>query len=216
VLKVLRDGSKDSIIVSSTLRRAISTVVVGLWNRIKNNKEKVHLLSSLQEISRNIDTKALSASKTLPDLTRIVHYQNDFNVTDNHHMTYFDCSEHNGNKTTSFVGLKRLTAFSEWAFGREENTIIVGGHSLWFKYYFQRCLPHDSNHVAKSTKIVNSGVVTFEVHRGVIEADGSGTATETLYYIDENSIETVYGGFESTTKSKNQKMDNGDTHVKSQ
>ena len=86
-----------------------------------------------------------------------------------------------------------MKAFNEWAFARGEDAIIVGGHSLWFRSYFQTYLPHKLDHEAKKHKITNSGIVSFDVYTHVNESDG-----EHYYRIDPDSIRNVYGGF--TTK----------------
>jgi broad specificity phosphatase PhoE len=189
-LSVLRadDGCPTSIIVSSNLRRCIATTTAALYNRIARTKEKIHILSSLQEISRNIDTKALAPAKALPDLHRIAEHvgkPGEF-IAEN----VFDATENLGNKTFYFNGIKRLKAFNEWAFKRDEEIIIVGGHSLWFKSFFQTYLPHKSEHKAKNMKIVNSGIVGFTLHRCV---DEHGTVIG--YRVEESSIVNVYGGY---------------------
>ena len=144
VLQVLSgdDTSTSSVIVSSSLRRAIATTTLALWKRVTKTEEKIHILSSLQEISRNIDTYALSAANTCPDLpfSRISPHCEGFSPT------VFSCSDNFGNKSRSFYGIKRLKAFNDWAFNRSEDVIIVGGHSLWFKNYFQTYLPHKFDH----------------------------------------------------------------------
>ena len=191
IYDVLRGDRDTSVIVSSSLRRAVSTTTLALWPRIGKTREKVIILSSLQEISRNIDTRALSAPKTVANLpfNRISGHCAPFNPDD-----VFDPSENHGNKTRNFYGIKRLQAFNEWAFQRPESVVIVGGHSLYFKHFFQTYLPHKTTHDAKTKKIANSGVVAFQLHRSeAAEADGTP-----LYRIDPDSIQVLYGGF--TTK----------------
>ena len=191
VISVLRGDSKtSSIIVSSTLRRAIATTTLALWPRVDKKEEKIIVLSSLQEISRNVDTRALSKPKEVADLpfSRIKDKCQSKNRPFDRDNLY-DATENYGNKRSNFNGILRLRAFNEWAFKRTEDVIIVGGHSLWFKYFFQTYLPHKSNHQAKSMKITNSGVVTFIIYRS---NDTDGTP---LYRIDESTIECVYGSF---------------------
>lgn len=194
ILEVLRTGSNDSlppsIIVSSTLRRAIATTVLGLWDRVAKTGEQVHLLSSLQEISRNVDTFALAPANGLSDLPddRIIPHCEGFDPA-----KLFNVSNNFGNKNRSFYGIKRLLAFNEWAFKQPEDIIIVGGHSLWFKQYFNTFLPHSCTHEARNKKIQNSGIVTCKVYDYVDPQDGV-----TYYRVDPDSIEVVYGGF--TTK----------------
>lgn len=181
------------MIVSSTLRRAISTTTIALWSRVDKTGEKIHLLSSLQEISRNVDTRALSAANEIADLpfSRIIGHCTPEVGTFNPD-TIYDTSGNIGNKTRSFYGIKRLKSFNEWIFQRDESVIIAGGHSLWFKNFFQTYLPHKTVHDAKTKKIANSGAVSFTIYRAE-DVDGCS-----LYRIDPESIEVLYGGF--TTK----------------
>lgn len=186
-------GSQDlrysSVIVSSQLRRAVATTTLSMWPRLSRTGEKIHILSSLQEISRNVDTYALSPAHAIADLPfeRIAPHCPGFNSD-----SAFDLTGNFGNKAYGFYGIKRLKAFCDWVFTRNENTIIVGGHSLWFKHFFQTYLPHHSHHESKSKKITNSGVIAFKLY-SFEEDDGI-----TYYRIEPESITTVYGGF--TTK----------------
>jgi len=195
LLNALRgDDNTNSIVTTSCLRRAIATTTVSLWHRLQTHpEEKIHILSSLQEISRNIDTYCLAPTKSISDLP--------FERIKNHcegtreliPEDIYETVEHHGNKKHSFYGIKRFKAFNEWAFARKEEYIIVGGHSLWFKYFFQTYLPHASTHEAKTKKITNSGVVACKIYQYTNPTDGI-----TSYRIDPESVVTVYGGF--TTK----------------
>lgn len=192
LLEIMKADNGSSVIVSSSLRRAISTTTVALWKRIERTHEKIIILSSLQEISRNIDTQSLSKPHQIADLpfsriTKFCNINGAFDPSD-----VYDLSENFGNKTRNFYGIKRLQAFSKWVFMRNESTIIVGGHSLWFKNFFLTYLPHKSTHEAKQKKMTNSGVVAFTLHRS---EDDKGISQ---YRIDPDSITVLYGGF--TTK----------------
>ena len=177
----------SSVIVASNLRRAIATTTVAFWSRLMRSKEQIMILSCLQEISRNVDTKALAPRSALPDLSRIAEYIEHGEFVPE---SLYDPSGNTGNKTSYFNGVRRLNSFNEWAFKRDEDMIIVGGHSLWFKYFFQMYLPHSSNHECKSKKIVNSGIVSFELERW---EDAEGKALG--YRVDPDLIATIYGGF---------------------
>lgn len=189
-LDILRNNLGTSVVVTSSLRRAIATTTVALWSRIKKTNEKIVVLSSLQEISRNIDTQALSQPHSLADLpfARLEKY---CPCISSDRSNIYELSENHGNKTRAFYGIKRLRAFSEWAFQRKEAAIIVGGHSLWFRSFFQTFLPFNCDHDAKKKKITNSGAVAFTFYRS---EDESGTPQ---YRIDPVSIETIYGGYTS-------------------
>ena len=101
----------------------------------------------------------------------------------------WDGAPHDGHKTIGKPGLSRLQAFAKWSAERPESTIILAGHSLWFRSFFQLYLPPDLEHPAKKTKIVNAGVVgcTLQVVR-----DYNGYVH---YRLDPDSIAVVYGGF---------------------
>ena len=189
VVKVIRGEIGSSVIVSSNLRRAIATTTIALWQRISKGKDKIHILSSLQEVSRNIDTRTLSSPRGIPDLSRIAQFcgkPGDFTPD-----KIYDPTENHGNKTSIFHGIKRLKSFNEWVFKRSEDTIIVGGHSLWFKNFFLTYLPYSSDHISKKRKISNSGVVAFDLHRAQMP-DGSYR-----FRIEPSSILVLYGGFTS-------------------
>jgi len=126
IIKILagRRSEESSIIVSSSLRRAIATTTVSLWSRISKTGEKILILSNLQEVSRNVDTFQLSSPHTVADLPfkRITPYcggEESF-IADK----IYDAGENFGNKTYAFYGIKRLRSFGEWAMKRPESTII--------------------------------------------------------------------------------------------
>ena len=103
-------------------------------------------------------------------------------------------SLHMGNKplwTTN--GYKRMMEFCHFIFSTgsiiHEDYVIVGGHSLWFRSFFRLLLPYDVSHVAKDKKIVNGGIVVFDL---LMNDDSYGTPR---YMIDPKSIQTIYGGF---------------------
>jgi len=184
--------SRSSIIVSSSLRRAVATTTLGLWPRLSRNGDKIHILSSLQEISRNIDTYALSAPHTVADLPFDRIYPHCGGKEGFNPDKVYETSGNYGNKRRDFYGIKRLRAFGEWAMSQPEEIIIVGGHSLWFKSFFQTFMPHSSTHDAKNKKLTNSGVVSFTLHAA---KDAEGTLQ---YRVDPATVQTIYGGY--TTK----------------
>lgn len=193
LLKIIRgDPGEKSLIVTSSLRRAVATTTLALWPRVDKNKEKIHLLSCLQEISRNIDTFQLSPPQGIADLPFERLYPHCGGQANFSPLAVYDTSANFGNKTYAFYGAKRLQAFCEWAFQQKDvDTIIVGGHSLWFKYFFQTYLPHHFNHDAKTKKLTNSGMVAFELHAHELESGEEG------FRIDPDSLATVYGGYTS-------------------
>lgn len=75
------------------------------------------------------------------------------------------------------------------AVAQEADTIIAGGHSLWFKEFFKEFLPRSSTHKCKKKKIVNCGVVAFTIQHAKHAAHGD------VFRVDPESVEVVYGGF---------------------
>jgi hypothetical protein len=184
-----KETNAKSVVVSSSLRRAVATTTLALWNRFEVSGEKLIILSSLQEISRNVDTFSLSAANSIADLPFSRVSPHCGGTEKFSPVSVFNTEENYGNKTRSFYGIKRLQAFNDWVFKRNEDIIIVGGHSLWFKAYFDTYLPHASKHEARSRKMTNSGVVAFEVSTKKL------TNGVTMYRIDPTSVKVVYGGF---------------------
>jgi hypothetical protein len=49
--------------VSSNLRRAVATTAIAFWDRLCRTGEKVYVVSSLQEMARNVDAFALAGTR---------------------------------------------------------------------------------------------------------------------------------------------------------
>jgi len=190
-----------SKLVSSSLRRALSTMAGGFRDRLaKNPSESILVLPSLQEISRNPDTLSITPAHTkvtaswldqeetkratLGDDKSACDYQAIFNKQ-------VDMSYHSGNKPIDTNGLKRMNEFCHVVFSSvvPEDYLIVGGHSIWFRSFFKTFLPYDSTHMAKKKKVVNAGCVAFTLMKTVTE-DGMEK-----FMIDESTIRVIYGGF---------------------
>lgn len=183
-----------SVIATSNLRRAAQTVALGLRTRLeRNGDEKMHCLSSLQEISTNIDTLSITPSHKAPRLPSVPAHLSGGDR--------YDVSCNSGNKLLRGNGLQRMQAFSEWAFKRPEGTIVVGGHSLFFRSFFREFLPADANpRDARGSKIANGGVVAFTLDRGTVEAAGSPSQVQ--YRVDPDSVAEVHLGFDTPAKKK--------------
>ena len=186
-----KPDAPPSKLVSSSLRRAVSTVAGGFKDRLKRRpQEKVLILPSLQEISRNPDTLSITPSQTqiqaswIDKQSKICDFQSTF-------MNQIDMSLHTGNKPISTNGLKRMRNFCNFVFSSsvKEQYVVVGGHSIWFRSFFQTFLPNKEDHPGKKKKVVNCGIVAFTLIK-VLRQSGQPT-----YMIDPKSVEVVYGGF---------------------
>jgi hypothetical protein len=191
-LKVLRadPGAPSSKILCSSLRRATSTLAGGFRDRLaRRPDDKILVITALQEISRNPDTLSITPAHTpiqaswIEKTSKVCDFQDIFN-------TQTDMSLHVGNKPLNTNGLKRMLDFCEFVYSPsvKEDFVIVGGHSIWFRNFFQMFLPYSVHHVSKNKKIVNGGIVTFDLMKAETRRGPS-------YMVDPKTIRVVYGGF---------------------
>lgn len=202
VSRILKKKSSDrSILVASNLRRAISTCCAALKDRLDASDESVYLLSCLQEISPNPDTLAITPAGEPPQPSWIDDENRGLGLRDIY-ATKINAEYHLGNKDISSNGGKRMASFCKWVFEEMENRgdVIVVGHSLWFRTFFQYYLPKTFTPAnngkpktifndCKTLKLTNAGVAAFDLQE-VTTKDGN-----ILYRIDPESIELVYGKF---------------------
>lgn len=193
-MKALRGdaGASPSVLVSSNLRRAIATGCIAMWPRQQRTKERAIVLSSLQEMSRNVDTSALAGASEYPEISVVAAATAQGSSLKAESV--LDVSQSKGNKGFGRKALKSMEEFNAWCFQRSEPIIIVSaGHSLWFKNYFKVYIEQSiKTHHAKDLKMVNCGVVAFNLEKGVMTYD----AHQTGYKVDAGSITSLYGGFE--------------------
>lgn len=183
-------ASPAAQLCSSSLRRAISTVAIGFQDRMDKqmNHDSILILPCLQEISRNPDALSITpprgevvpswTDKDIPgfDYKRIFHKQVDTKL-------------HNGNKAVNSNGLKRMNEFCGIAFDQiEKDTIIAGGHSLWFRSFFRTFLPHDYEHISKKKKLINGGVASFTLCKVTTDSGDK-------FFVDPKTVNVVHGGF---------------------
>jgi hypothetical protein len=182
-----RKASCSSQLVSSNLRRAIATMAIGFQDRFdqRYDRDIMLILPCLQEISRNPDALSIT-----PPYGEVVPAWTDPYDIQAIYETQVDTSKHTGNKPVDSNGLKRLQEFCRIVFQDvAKDCVIAAGHSLWFRSFFRTFLPTSSNHVSKTKKLVNGGVVGFTLQR--IELADSAYE----YMIDPTSIVVLHGGF---------------------
>jgi hypothetical protein len=180
VIAVLQGNSRSSAVVTtSNLRRAIATGMISLFERLRKTKEHFLVLSCLQEVTFNVDGISLLEKGEVPDATVSQVLGGD---------VPFDATFSYGTKGLSSNGYTRMLEFCKWAHGREEDTVIALGHSLYFRDFFRSFMPKSAEHLAKKKKMVNCGVVAFNLTVGTVDG-------KTAYVIKPESIVNVYGGF---------------------
>ena len=177
----------SSQMLCSNLRRAISTIAIGVKDRMDRNYENdnIMILQELQEISFNPDALSICPPKGKCELA----------FTDPKFLKpYFekrmDTSKLLGNKPIDTNGLKRLNAFCEFLFNdvKKEN-VVAAGHSLFFRSFFKEFLPKDYDHISKVKKISNGGCVGFTLEKKTTDAG-------VFYEVTPGSIVVLYVGFQ--------------------
>lgn len=208
LLALGEETNPSSMVVSSNLRRAISTAAIGLADRFiatsttkgggagGAGKDKILLLPSMQEISFNPDALTILPPRGVAHPTWC-----DDNIDGLSPGTFtnlVDTRYHTGNKSLDSNGLLRLNEFCANIFDSSKlpkDTIIATGHSLFFRSFFQLFLPREMEHISKKKKMVNGGTVMVTLVEATLGKDGSKE-----YMIDPSSIVVVYGGFGKHTK----------------
>uniref|UniRef100_A0A7S2G619 Uncharacterized protein n=1 Tax=Alexandrium andersonii TaxID=327968 RepID=A0A7S2G619_9DINO len=197
LVSIIRGDAGESVVVSSILRRSISTGMICLSPRLLKTKEKdkIALMTSLQEISRNVDTLSLTPARRLPQVPAAeAAMRNMGDLMGHFYRTRLDTKQNTGNKTLKQKAIKRQEQFVSWVFdGKKDHVdlIVVSGHSLWFREFFKSYLPKACDHLAKTNKMVNCGCVAFDLYKD-----------SQVIRINPDSVKTIYGGFEAKGKSK--------------
>lgn len=191
-MKILRaePQAPPSAFVCSPLRRAVSTLAVGFSDRLQRRADdKILILPALQEISRNPDTLSITPPHTTIQASWIEKTSKACDFAEIF-ASQVDMSLHTGDKELGSNGLKRMIDFCEFLYSPslKEDYIVVGGHSIWFRSFFQMFLPYSVHHASKNKKLVNGGIVTFELMK-------AETRRGPKYMIDPKTIRVIYGGF---------------------
>ena len=185
-LKLLKGETDEKCqLMSSNLRRAISTIAIGLGQRLnKKPEDKIMILTELQEVSFNPDALSIHPAKA-PLVTSWM----DSERTKEIYREQCDTSKNMGNKPLESNGLMRLESFSKLIFDDvDAPNVVATGHSYWFRAFFQTYLPSDFDHVAKKKKLINGGCAGFTFKRKKV-------GNEYKYMIEPKSIQVLYGGF---------------------
>ena len=176
-------GAADGrlLVVASPLRRAVATVAIGLADRLKRTQEPILLpraarksratlirWRSRRRAARRRSTARPSSSRSSTSTARSTA------ATSRSPSPASSGARRDRRRPPPRrppAGCPaaarrpslppRLMHFAQWALERPEQTIVVGGHSLWFKNFFQLYLPKDVDHPAKKRKIVNRGAVAL-------------------------------------------------------
>jgi len=186
------DEHVHSTVTVSNLRRAVSTCMVGLWDRIQKGNDQVLIHSALQEISKNPDTLAITRAGQVPEPSWLDRLHTDTKFAPQMARA-LDPSCNMGSKPLSSSGQERLLEFASWASDAavDRGTVICVGHSFWFREFCREFMPKNTEHDIKTKKMTNCGCVMLTLL--VDESSGSPE-----FSVDPDSVKTIYGGY--TTK----------------
>lgn len=189
--------SGKCVLVASNLRRAISTCAIAMKDRLdrKAPGDRIFILQELQEASVNPDAQSIT-----PPFEKLVTSFTDSDAVKMIYANQTDTSLNKGNKEITSNGFKRMEAFCNLLFttngdksmeklGKEDH-VMCTGHSYWFRAFFQTYLPRDFQHVCKTKKLVNGGLIGFTLCHTKVKATG-----EDKYMIDPASLTVLYAGF---------------------
>ena len=189
-MQALLGLTPNSIVVSSPLRRCLSTAALGLSASLQPLGPRcITVLPSLQEISCNPDTLAITPPRAQPLPSWL-----DAGFSQHVPAVYSRCdvSQYDATKPLKGRGIARLQAFAAWVFEKcpaHVSTVVVSGHSFWCRFFFRAFLPaHTTAQLAadaKTLKICNAGAVAFDFCR-----DAAGNC-----WVNEHSLKVLNGKF---------------------
>lgn len=165
LISIIRGDVGKSVVVSSTLRRAVSTAVMCLITRLSRGNDKVKVMTMLQDCGRSMDTVSITLANQLPRPPLSEASRRDSgDVVALAYKRYLCGSENTGNKGLTYEAPQRQHDFCEWVFKQTEDTIIVIGHGLWFRQFFEAHLPAGCTHNAGRRRLRHCAVVAFDLY----------------------------------------------------
>lgn len=203
------EAGEMCVLVSSNLRRAISTCAIAMKDRLdqKIPGDNIIILQELQEASINPDAQSIT-----PAFEKLVTSFTDSEAVKSIYANQSDTSINKGNKGIKSNGLQRMEAFCNLLFATDgyesvkgndgddsnnaatilgnANNVMCTGHSYWFRAFFQTYLPRDFQHICKTKKLVNGGLVGFTLCHTKVKETG-----EEKFMIDPASLTVLYAGF---------------------
>ncbi|ETO11495.1 hypothetical protein RFI_25881, partial [Reticulomyxa filosa] len=176
VLIGAEEVKEESCIVASNLRRAISTAMISLWYRLEKKKtEPIKVLSSLQELGFNADTRSSVSKDKKVSASR---HETESGLLDDLHINIKECYEKrldmtycevDPSSTNNKTPQQRMHDFVSFLFANTTPHVVIAvGHSFWFQTFFKTFLPsHVKEHSLplplREHKIKNSRVVAFRI-----------------------------------------------------
>ncbi|GFE55082.1 hypothetical protein BaOVIS_024860 [Babesia ovis] len=174
-----RHSDKRCALFTSNLRRAQSTIMLALHDRLSHTNDVVEVCNELEELVPHPDCVALSTtfqSSTIPLLEIMM-------VPDKAKSYSRFLRHYYGPGVSTRSAYERMIEFNNRIFNRKEENIIVCGHSSWIRNYLSIFLPKGSQDMEFChKKIGNLDTLRVDVqcHEG------------RYYSVDPNSVKLVY------------------------
>lgn len=198
--------AKKTLLVTSNMRRAMSTGVIALKfrNQLESGLETVHIMSSAQELShwQAADARCITEAQKIPDLGS--------KLANNVKRFHYDVSHNYGDQNTESEGEHddgRLERFcSELvsmmkAQGKE--IFVLAGHSSWIQAFIQEYQPVKGNKLEdelkkKGVKLGNASVISVKLDVKKITNERGEPDVKCRLRAGETKL--VYGSLQRKTK----------------
>ncbi|KAK1937415.1 hypothetical protein X943_001680 [Babesia divergens] len=178
-----KDFAQKVAMFTSNLRRAQSTMMLALQDRLHHNEETITVLNELEEATRNPDCVPLSTSlksSTIPFL--------EYMMLPDKTKTYSKILKRSHEDDISRLSLyEKMLMFNERIFRQPEDIIIVCGHSRWIMQYLDVFLPQQASDVEfRKRKVGNVDTLRFDVTKKEFKNG------ESMYMVEPGSVKLVY------------------------
>merc|ERR1719204_318882 len=127
-LQCLRGVDHSSCVLTSNLRRAIDTAIIGLSVRWQTFPlENMYILSALQEFGKGPDCHSMTAAKDIPKISLFTQKNKWIRIEElrNFYKNRIDSSMNYGpKKEENCSRFDRMLEFCRYVFDRKETTVI--------------------------------------------------------------------------------------------
>lgn len=219
-----------SVLVSSNLRRSLSTMLLGFQDRFHRRRTVDKLLVNpfLQETAINAD--CVSLHPRTKAVTSPTYNASSFDPPASAMLYQQFIGEETQPASENVLGDEQLMQFADWLFTQQAptnntdgdgedsaaavsrpSTFIVGGHSHWFRRFFQLCLPRPSEagtvKDAQTLKIENGGVMAFTLQQLRV-------GDTVVYRVVQDSLRNVFKEFDRSRVSNSARHGDINTETK--
>ncbi|CDR93883.1 hypothetical protein, conserved [Babesia bigemina] len=178
-----RASGQRSALFTSNLRRAQSTILLALQDRLSHTGERVYVCNELEELVPHPDCVSLSTSVK----TAVIPFLEVMMIPDKARTYSQHLQQTDGPVVSHLPVYDKMLMFNERVFKQPEEAIVVCGHSRWLLDYLNIFLPQGATDMEYcKTKIGNTDTLRFDLVRREFKNG------EVYYVIDPHSVKLVY------------------------